>query len=179
MSQDAMSLRTGLMVRHGSCQGEEVLEAFVLALKAEGVRVGGVYQRTIGQDCACKQMTLVDALSGEVIPISQNLGRGSNSCVLDGDGLASAAVAVQRARTEGVDLLVFNKFSSRECEGKGLALEMFDAMADGVPVLTTIAERYLPRWQEMSGGVGSLLPASVPALRAWWEQARVPENPLA
>jgi len=31
MSQDAMSLRTGLMVRHGSCQDEEVLEAFVLA----------------------------------------------------------------------------------------------------------------------------------------------------
>jgi hypothetical protein len=167
-----MSLRTGLMVRQGSCQGEEVLEAFVLELQAEGVRVGGVFQRTVGATCARKRMTLVDALSGAEIPISQDLGSGSNSCVLDGDGLASAAVAVQRAMRQGIDLLVFNKFSSRECDGKGLAPEMFNAMADGVPVLTTIAERYVTRWQEMSGGLGSLLPAELPALRAWWERAR-------
>lgn len=92
--------------------------------------------------------------------------------MLDGSGLAAASVVVQRALAEGVDLVVFNKFSSRECEGKGLAPEIFNAMADGVPVLTTIAERYLPRWNEMSGGLGSLLPADIHALRAWWDQVR-------
>lgn len=175
MSDEAITLRTGIMLRDGKCQGEEILEAFVLALKAEGIVVGGVYQRTQHRNAARKQMVLVDALTDEIIPISQDLGVGSGACVLDADGLASGAMAVGRAIERRVDLLVVNKFSSRECDGKGLAPELFMAMAEGMAVLTTVSERYIERWTEMSGGLGTILAADETALRAWWDKARSPE----
>lgn len=172
MPERTIAARTGVMVRNGTCQGEEVLEAFVRSLKAEGVRVGGVYQRTVRPDAARKQMVLVDAMTGAVIPISQDLGAGSTACVLDPDGLAAGAMAVRRAIDDGAELVVVNKFSSQECDGKGLAHELFTAITEGMIVLTTVSERYVERWTEMSGGLGSLLPARESSLRAWWDNAR-------
>lgn len=168
-----ISARTGVMVR-GDKGGEELLAAFVATLKAEGVRVGGVYQVSDYGNCDCRVMYLIDARTDERIRISQDLGRNSDSCILDPDGLATGAVHVRAALDEGCDLLVINKFSSRELEGKGLAPELFEAMSRGLPVLVTVAERYLQDWRDHSGDLGTILPPDMEALRAWWRTLHRP-----
>lgn len=173
ITPEAITARTAVMVR-GDKGGEELLAAFVTTLKAEGVKVGGVYQISDYGNCDCREMYLIDARNNERIRISQDLGRNSDSCILDPDGLAVGAVRVRAALDEGCDLLVINKFSSREVDGRGLAPELFDAMSRGIPVLVTLAERFLPQWRDHSGDLGTLLPPDMDALRAWWRTLHSP-----
>lgn len=165
---DLSDAPVGLILHDGDDGVSALLAAFAAELRAGGVDVGGLVQQD-GVDAAGRpRMDLVDVRSGEVFRISLDLGSGSDSCSLDTAGLAEASLVLRREIAAGVALLVVNKFSSRECEGEGLAPEMFEAIAGGIPLLTTLRRRHRPRWDEMTGGIGAMLPPDPAALRAWW-----------
>jgi hypothetical protein len=158
----------GVILHDGDAAASELLAAFAAELRGEGVDVGGLVQQD-GVDAAGRpRMELVDVRTGQVFCISLDLGPGSDACSLDASGLAEASSVLRREIAAGVALLVVNKFSSREAEGEGLAAEMFEAIAGGIPLLTTLSGRHRERWDEMTGGVGVLLPPDPAALRAWW-----------
>ncbi len=169
-SDDLSDAPVGVILHDGDERAAELLAAFAAELRAGGIDVGGLVQRD-GVDTAGRpRMELVDVRGGEVFPISLDLGPGSDSCSLDVAGLAEASVVLRREVARGVALLVVNKFSSRECEGEGLAAEMFEAIAAGIPLLTTLNRCHRARWDEMTGGVGVLLAPDAAVLRDWWRR---------
>ncbi len=139
------------------------------ALAARGVRLGGVLQHdipTVIEDpCA---MQLENLETGESIPLSQDLGRGSVSCRVDPDALARGSMAVRGALERGVDLVIINKFGAQEVSGAGLRDEMGETVLAGVPLLTAVGERFLPEWSAFTGGAGALLPPTLEAILQWW-----------
>lgn len=165
---DDMEVRIGVVVHDRGQNGEDVFAEFVRELMARApFRIGGLYQETVRNPDGPNLMELVDAGSGERFRISQALGSGSASCCLDPSGLADASARLQAVLENGVDLLIANKFAGAEADGEGLAPEIFRAVSDGVPVLLLVSRRYLDAWKEASGGLGTLIEPTVPAMRAW------------
>lgn len=149
---------------------ERLLAEAVAALKARGLRIGGVLQHDIaGAEGRICQMELEDVASGRRIALSQDLGSGSVSCAVDAGGLAEAAMAVRQAVEGAADLVVINKFGTQEVAGGGLRAEMGLVVAAGIPLLTAVGERYLEPWREFTGGDACLLEPDLGAILAWWD----------
>jgi len=148
---------------------ETLLAHAARALAKRGVRLGGVLQHDIAtvieDPCA---MQLENLETGESIPLSQELGRGSISCRVDPDALARGSMAVRGALARGVDLVIINKFGAQEVAGAGLRDEMAETVVAGVPLLTAVGERFLAEWKEFTGGEGMLLDPTLDAILAWW-----------
>ena len=149
---------------------DDMLSSFVQQLAGKGVRVEGLLQKlhrtAPGGACA---VDLVDITTGKTYPIFQDLGSGSTACRLDPAGVVASSIVLRRAIEARADLIVVNRFGSMEREGRGLAQEMLAAMAEQLPVLTVVAERYAADWESFTGGLASRLPASPEALRAWFD----------
>lgn len=161
-------LHCGLVVHGRTDDAEDLLAAFVERLRDATLTVGGLYQVTEPRPEGGKVMVVVDIASGRRIRISQDLGQGSDACCLDPSGLAEAAMILRRAIADRVDLLIVNKFAGREAEGQGLAAETFEALSEGIPVLTLVSDRYLDDWRRLAGeDVGEELAPTLDALITW------------
>lgn len=168
-------LRPGAVIHGpGSYGVDALLDGFTADLKRRGFRVGGLVQRNhgSGDDCA-ERMELVDVATGRAYDITQKLGRESQSCRVDPTGVAEASQAIRTAVASGVDLLVVNKFAGLESHGDGLSDEMLTAIAEGIPVLTSVGSRYLNEWQTATGGFCDLLSPVPEALWRWWGPQRI------
>ena len=151
---------------------EALLARTTRALGERGVKLGGVLQHDIAnviEEDPCA-MQLENLETGESIPLSQELGRGSVSCRVDPDALARGSVAVRGAIARGVQLIVINKFGAQEAFGAGLRDEMGEAVLAGVPLLTAVGERFLAEWKEFTGGDSTLLPPDMDAILRWWSE---------
>src|SRR5581483_8311835 len=138
------------------------------SLSREGVRVGGVAQRNLKGANGKTGMLAVDLMTCREISICQPLGSGAMACKLDAGGLAEAAVAVARAISAEVDLLVINKFSKQEASGKGLRAEFAEAIMAGVPLLTAVPEKCLADWRAFTGDIGTTLLCDRSVVEGWW-----------
>ncbi len=168
-------LRPGAVIHGpGSYGVDALLDGFTAELKRRGFRVGGLVQRNHGpgDDCA-ERMELVDVATGRAYDITQKLGRESQSCRVDPTGVAEASQAIRTAVASGVDLLVVNKFAGLESHGDGLSDEMLTAIAEGIPLLTSVGSRYLNEWQTATGGFCDLLSPVPEALWRWWGPQRM------
>lgn len=134
-----------------------------------GRRVHGLLMTRVGGGCA-GDMVLVDIASGERYPVSQPLGPGSTACRADPQGFARASRVLREALDQSPDLVVCNRFGGLEAEGGGFAAELLALMAQGVPLLTSVAQRNREAWLRFSGGA-PLLPADAAAVAAWVERA--------
>lgn len=158
---------------------EALLTEFAATLAARGFRIGGLTQDTAHGDNGCKcRMVVTELDTGRRLNLSQDLGGGSNACSLDPAALAEASGALRRAvaahnSDKPVDLLFVNKFSKSEKAGRGLAAEMLDAMAAGVPLLTAIPGVFVEDWAAFTGGRGQLLMPRREALWRWWGPERL------
>lgn len=141
---------------------QDLVEDFAAELRQNGVRVGGLIQR--GRKSEAVLVALDD---GTQLPIMQKLGQGS-SCAVDGGAVAEASAVVRRAIRRGDDLIVINKFGPLEADRSGLAAEMMEAMAEGLPLLTTVTLDRIESWLAFTGGWCELLPAERAALWRWW-----------
>ena len=147
---------------------ENLLADFAAALKTEGVRVGGLLQRSSKEANGRPRMELIDIESGEAFLISQNLGANSSACCVDPTGVADASLLLRRAIAAHPDLLIINKFSGLEAKGEGLRGEFLEALASGIPLLAGLSERHRGAFEEMAGGNADHLGATEGALRDWW-----------
>jgi molybdate transport system ATP-binding protein len=138
------------------------------SLAREGVRVGGVAQRNLKGASGKTGMLAIDLMTGREISICQPLGSGAMACKLDAGGLAEASVAVARAISAEVDLLLINKFSKQEASGKGLRAEFAEAIMAGVPLLTAVPEKCLADWRSFTGDIGTTLLCERQVVEGWW-----------
>ncbi|THF62583.1 DUF2478 domain-containing protein [Pseudothauera rhizosphaerae] len=149
---------------HASVDG--LLADFAFGLRKRGWRVCGIVQQHRGE--AKEDTVLVDLDHGLSFPLFQKLGAGSTSCSVDPGGVAAASIALRRALDEGADLAIANRFGALEAAGGGFAAEMLALMSEGRPLLTVVADDWLRDWRWFTGGCGSELPASPPALEEWF-----------
>jgi nucleoside-triphosphatase THEP1 len=149
---------------------DRVLHAFIAGLQRAGLRVRGLAQELCQTDHGCS-VSLIDLENGQRYGISQNLGRLSESCTVDPQGLAEASIVLRRIAEEGADLAVFNRFSGMEAGGEGFANEMLEIMSCGIPTIVIVREKWLPAWREFTGGLACELRPEAAALDAWFAAA--------
>lgn len=166
----------GAIVYAPGAPAEAALADFANTLKSRGWRVGGLLQRTLRNAEGRKlDMELIAVDTGEAISIGQPLGSGAagDACAVDPGAMAEASAALRRAIAAKVDLLVVNKFSFYEREGGGFAQELLAAMAEGIPVLTSVPAALMEDWWRFCGGRTHLLAADPAALWRWWGARRL------
>jgi hypothetical protein len=145
-----------------------VLAEVARILAARGVALAGAVQHDMGPKETCG-MELELLPSGLRLPMSQDLGPGSNACRLDPAAMAEAGTRVRQTIDSGTPALaIFNKFGAQEVAGEGLRDEMVAAVMAGVPLLTAVAERFAGEWDEFTGGEATRLPCTVDDALAWW-----------
>ncbi|MBN9421229.1 MAG: molybdenum ABC transporter ATP-binding protein [Candidatus Accumulibacter sp. 66-26] len=152
---------------------DALLADFAFELRQEGRRVRGLVQQVRGAGKA--GTVLVDLADGVSYPLFQDLGPASAACAIDAGGIADASAALRRALFEGaalVDLVVVNRFGALEANGGGFADEMLALMAEGVPLLTVVADDYLLDWRSFTGRAGVELAPALDALRNWFAGVR-------
>jgi molybdate transport system ATP-binding protein len=134
-------------------------------------RLGGIVQRN-PKDKAGRPtgMQAVDLLTGREVSICRPLGSGAMACKLDPGGLAEAALAVTRAITADVELIVINKFSKQEAAGHGLRSEFAEAILAGIPVLTAVPEKCFEAWVKFTGDRGTTLLCARYVIEGWWQE---------
>lgn len=163
-----MTALTGAIVVPQGGSAQPLIEAFAAALKAEGLRVGGLVQRSFRDaNGDMTGMELVALDSGENLSIDQQLGKEA-ACSVDPQAMSAASAAVRRAVAGRFDLVVVNKFSHLEAEGGGLSDEAMLVMSEELPLLIAVGAKYLDRWMAFCGGLCELLEPDEAAVRQWW-----------
>jgi uncharacterized protein (DUF4213/DUF364 family)/nucleoside-triphosphatase THEP1 len=171
MEARARTIRAGAVLYTAGTAHRSVLSEFAAELKSRGWRLGGVVQKTLyDADGTRRGIDAVEVDTGRRIPISRPTKHdlAAGTCTLDRSALAEATNAVRRAVEEGMDLVVVDKFGEREQEGDGLADEILEAIAEGVPTLVSVPAAALERWIRFTGGMGDLVAPDMEALWRWW-----------
>ncbi|SMX44373.1 DUF2478 domain-containing protein [Actibacterium lipolyticum] len=162
----------GYVTTQGRGASDRLLFDAAVALRAEGLRVAGAVQENVERDPtrSC-DMDLHVLTNDSVVRISQNLGRGSRGCRLDPEGLEQAVGLVGAALDGPIDLLIINKFGKQELEGRGFRPLIGQALAQGVPVLTSVGEGKRDGFAAYADGMAEQIEADLPAVLAWCRQA--------
>jgi len=161
--------RLGAVVYPGELEIEPILAAVRDRLVARGgLRLGGVVPR-LGDMMANgrQEMLLDDVVSGAAISISQELGAGADSCILDVDGLTRARMAILAAVENGADLVLVGKFAKQEAAGHGVREEIAAALLADIPTLVVLREGQLDAWRDFAGDDWARLPPEVEPILAW------------
>jgi len=148
--------------------GDRLIGAVAGVLLAEGWRLAGVVQSytEVAPGRACL-MDLTVLGTGEMVRISQDLGAGSKGCRLDPAGLEMAVGLVERGLKAGPRLLIVNKFGKQEAEGRGFRPLIGRALAEGVPVLTTVSGKNLAAFEGFAEGLGERLVPEEGVVLGW------------
>ncbi|UYO48950.1 DUF2478 domain-containing protein [Rhodopseudomonas palustris] len=168
----------------------DVLTAFALRRKAEGIDVVGVIvpPEDTGrghqghghghghgeghggghEGCECRS-ELIDIATGDRYAMHQDLGSGSQACNLNSSSLALAAGAVERAVARKPALVVLSRFGGQEAVRGGLMSAFQAAIAAGVPVACVVTPKAEDVWNDFAQGLSVSLPPEADALEAWWQ----------
>jgi Protein of unknown function (DUF2478) len=129
-----------------------------------------------GRGCAAGYLrSLAD---GDRYAIFQDLGQGSQTCHLAGDGALAAAAAVRRDIENGCDLVVLSKFGKLEAGGGGLRDAFGAAFEAGLPILTSVSPAHIAAWNAFAAPLYRPLPADAESIEAW-KQGVVGTRPRA
>ncbi|MFI5034106.1 MAG: DUF2478 domain-containing protein [Reyranellales bacterium] len=123
-------------------------------------------------DRACSAGYLRSLADGARYPIFQDLGRGSQTCHLAGDGAVEAAAAVRLHIETGCDLVILSKFGKLEAAGGGLREAFAAAIEAGVPVLTSVAASQATPWESFAAPLFTPVAADAGEIEAWWRSVR-------
>lgn len=173
MSRPAMTNSGGLaaaaIIHTAHDAADRLLADYARDLRSQGFRVRGVIKEDAFRGEACsRRMMIVDLDDNSHFLISQDLGPGSAGCCVDPGAIAAAGIALRRGLAEGADLVVANRFGVLEAGGEGFADEMLALMANGIPLLTVVADKYLDDWLRFTGNAATELPPQRDAVEAWF-----------
>jgi hypothetical protein len=138
----------------------------------QSIRIVGVIEDALGDSCSCAPGHLRNLTGGRSFPIFQDLGPGSTGCSLDGASLVEAGEQVRRDIAGGCDLVMLSKFGKFEAEnGSGLLPAFAAAIEAAVPVVTSVAPKFMAAWDKFADPFYVVIPATLPAIEAWWAEA--------
>ena len=177
MESTKHSLPIAALVHESAEYADEFLYTFIQDLQSQDKNILGVIQAHPEVSYAYgTQMGIIDLSSGAFISIAQDLGKHNTSCCLDAEAVSNASHILQAARMQNPDLIIINRFGKLEAEGDGFADEMLEIMTENTPMLTIVAERFLPMWREFTGELATEIQTDLAALHHWFQQATTTEN---
>ncbi len=152
---------------------DRLLTALATELQQARVRLVGAvkdqsHESRFANGCDMRLRVLPD---GPLIPITQNLGAGSDACRLDPAGIAEAVAQVEQGPIDGADLFILNKFGPEELAGRGFVSAIGRAVGAGVPVLIGVGMNSHAAFDAFAGGAAVELPPDASALRDWCQKA--------
>jgi hypothetical protein len=169
-----IAAKVGVLPYHSSAGLDSVLSGAVERIRAHGVAVAGLLQRSGALGSGGKEaMWVEDIGTGQVIRLDQPRGPGAIACTFDTDALARAAFLLQTAAESGADLLLVSRFGSAEAEGRGMRMEIAGAICSGAAVLIPVRIALLPELEDFLGGPASRLGASAGAIADWAERVLI------
>jgi hypothetical protein len=150
--------------------GDRLLVEVVTRLQGQGLRLCGSVQFNSESPGAARcDMDLRLLTGADTVRISQNLGRASTGCRLDPGALERAVGLVAATLDAAPDLLVVNKFGKQEVEGRGFRPLIGEALARGIPVLTSVTAGNRAAFLAFCDGLAEELVPSVDAICGWAE----------
>jgi hypothetical protein len=148
---------------------QRLLSRFAERRLCDGLRVAGVIEiAEASSKGACRSLALREIGAGARFPIAQDLGRGSQACNLDANGVAAACAKVLGVIERGADLVVLSKFGKLEAGGGGL-LDCFAAAAGaGIPCVAGVSRTLSASFAEWAGDYLEWIEPRDVALEEWW-----------
>jgi hypothetical protein len=148
-----------------------LLRAFALDLVARGNDVLGVVQsRPIENAITANALQFV--MLGED-------AAGASQVLLDVE-LEEVASRLATALGRRPDLLVLNRYGTKEADGGGLLGALSIAIEHDIPVVVGVPEALFPRWLDVADGLAVRVRPRLDSLNAWWRAlSRAPPRPLS
>lgn len=165
-------MRLGYVIIAKTGSLDPVMDQVAVLARQRGLRLAGVVQADRdrpGRDRCDLELRLLP--DGPMLPISLDLGPGSEGCRLDVAALEAAALLVAQQLPQADGLLV-NRFGKIEAEGRGFVSNMAEAMGLGLPVLVGVAPPWLAAFQRFADGLATELPLQAEALASWMVAGR-------
>ncbi|MDZ4094889.1 MAG: DUF2478 domain-containing protein [Paracoccaceae bacterium] len=152
----------------GRGQADRLLWDLAARLRGMGWPLAGAVQINIEFDPERPCDMDLHVLDGrEVVRISQNLGPLSKGCRLDAAGLEQVVGLAERALQGMPRLLIVNKFGKQEIDGRGFRPIIGQALAMGIPVLTSVNSGNLSGFEAFAEGMATALPPEMDAVLGW------------
>ena len=143
--------------------------AFLLTQGAKLTGIVKVLEEEVDPSCAC-DMSVRVLPNGQIIPITQDLGDGSDACKLDPGAIARAVHEVEKQPLDDVQLFILNKFGPEEADGRGFRAAIGAALEAGIPVLVGVGGPSRAAFDAFVDGLGETLPPDADAIRKWCQQ---------
>lgn len=141
-----------ITIKDSAGAADRFLTDLAQALQAQGLRLAGAIQdnldRGAGRDCDMELRILGD---GATFRISQDLGSCAQGCRLDTGALALAVGRAEAVLHQGADLVIVNKFGKQESFGRGFRELIATALAQDIPVLTSVAPEQMAAFHAFAG----------------------------
>lgn len=151
----------------GRGANDEFLARIASALRAEGIRLCGTVQSNVERpDRKRCDMDIVVLPDGPVLRISEDRGDLARGCRLDAGALEHAVVGVAAA-LDDAQMMIVNKFGKQECEGRGLAPLIAEAISRDIPVLVGVNGLNLDAFRDFAGGLETALPPQDATVLQW------------
>ncbi len=158
-------------VSYASGDGETtdaLLRDVAQALRARGYSLAGTVQwNAVTPGAGRCDMELEDLSSGERHATAAKGPRLPQTCKLDAAALEDVAGLVAARIKPGLDLVIINRFGKQEIAGAGFRPIIEAAVANDVPVLTTVNRALSADWEAFAGGTSAILAPSKDAVTAW------------
>jgi len=155
-------VRPGLVIHAPSAPVDGLLAAFALHLRERGFNVTGYVQRNNaagaepGQGCA-ERIEFFDVASGAVIAVDRS----------------DATFYLRKAMREDADLLVISRFPAFHSASRGVGASLGQGVAQGLPVLTSVAGRCLHKLPAEMRRHGAMVAPDLESLWRWWGPERL------
>ena len=164
-------MKLGYVSLPGRGANDRFLARIAAVLQGDGISLCGTVQSNVERpDRAKCDMDVIVLPDGPVLRISEDRGDLARGCRLDAGALEEAVVGVAAALPRA-QMMIVNKFGKQECEGRGLAPLIAEALERGMPVLLGVNGLNLPAFRAFSGGLETALQADDAPVLGWCRDA--------
>nr|WP_132861556.1 DUF2478 domain-containing protein [Shimia isoporae] len=164
-------MKIAYTMAHGRGELDLLLAELAKRLEARSIATRGIVQTN--SECAPDQLCDMDVQilpDGDIIRISQSLGKEARGCRLDPDAMAHAVTEVARSMQSSYDVFLLNKFGKQEAEGKGFRDLLAEAAGNGATVIAGTNPLNVESFTQFADGMATEVAPDIDALMAWYDK---------
>ncbi|MCP4820449.1 MAG: DUF2478 domain-containing protein [Shimia sp.] len=165
-------MKIAYTMAHGRGELDLLLAELAKRLQARGIATRGIVQTN--SECAPDRLCDMDVQvlpDGDIIRISQSLGKEARGCRLDPDAMAHAVTEVARSMQTPYEVFLLNKFGKQEGEGGGFRDLIAEAAASGATVIAGTNPLNVEKFAQFADGMATEVAPDIDALLAWFDAA--------